>query len=180
MTASTYRLRPARLDELPRLSEIEDEAGEMYAEAEIPADLPGLSLEVLADAQREGMLWVAADTADAPAAFALCWRRPNAIHLRELDVAPAHMHQRLGRRLIEEVRNLASHEGRALVTLTTFAEVPWNAPLYHRYGFVEVPTESQPPWLAEIRVQEAREGLDRWPRLAMARSAETDAPAQTL
>lgn len=55
-----------------------------------------------------------------------------------------------------------------MVTLTTFAEVAWNAPLYRRYGFTEVPPDQQPPWLAKIRADEVRDGLDRWPRVAMA------------
>lgn len=166
MDAPDYRVRFARTEELPRLSEIEDEAGAMYGEASLPADLPGLSLEAFDEARREGMLWILADSNDAPAAFALCWRRPDALHLRELDVAPQHMRQGLGRRLIEHVRERARHEGRARVTLTTFSEVAWNAPLYRRYGFVVL--SSPPPWLAEIRAEEDAEGLARWPRVAMA------------
>jgi len=162
-----YRIRLARPDELEALSTIEDRAGEIYAEAGLPADLDGLPLDAFHAALNERLLWVVADPADVAVAFALCWRRPDALHLRELDVDPEHMRRGLGRRLIEHVREQAAAEGRAWVTLTTFAEVPWNAPLYRRYGFVEVAAPMQPPWLAEIRDDERAHGLDRWPRVAM-------------
>ncbi|NLY95576.1 MAG: hypothetical protein GXY23_16320 [Myxococcales bacterium] len=43
------------------------------------------------------------------------------------------------------------------------------APFYERHGFVRLDPSALPAWLAEIRRAEAREGLDRWPRVAMAR-----------
>ena len=158
-------IRLARADELEALSAIEDRAGEMYAEVGIPDDLEGLPLETFAAAQADAALWVIADDTDSAVAFALCWRRPDALHIRELDVDPPHMRRGLGRRLIEHVRDRAAGESRAWVTLTTFAEVPWNGPLYRRYGFSEV--ADLPEWLAEIREEEGAHGLDRWPRIAM-------------
>ena len=41
----------------------------------------------------------------------------------------------LGRRLVEAAMEYAQSEGLRCVTLTTFAEVPWNAPFYERLGF---------------------------------------------
>jgi hypothetical protein len=55
------------------------------------------------------------------------------------------------------------------VTLTTFADVPWNAPYYRRLGFADVPPGAQGPGLRRLRAHEAEVGLDRWPRVAMAR-----------
>ena len=158
-------IRLARADELEALSAIEDRAGEMYAEVGIPDDLEGLPLETFAAAQADDALWVVANDSDTAVAFAVCWRRPDALHIRELDVDPPYMRRGLGRRLIEHVRDRAVEESRAWVTLTTFAEVPWNAPLYRRYGFSDV--ADLPPWLAEIREDERAHGLDRWPRTAM-------------
>lgn len=160
-----YPIRLARADELEALSAIEDRAGEMYAEVGLPADLEGSPLETFAAAQADDALWVIANDADAAVAFALCWRRPDALHIRELDVDPPYMRRGLGRRLIEHARDRAAAESRAWVTLTTFAEIPWNGPLYRRYGFSEV--EDLPEWLAEIREDERAHGLDRWPRIAM-------------
>jgi ribosomal protein S18 acetylase RimI-like enzyme len=168
----SYSLRAARADELTALARLEDLAGELYAEAGLPPDLPGLEIEVFEEALTDDLLWVLADADDRPVAFALCWRRPDALHLRELDVHPAHARRRLGRRLIDHVRQRAAAEGRSKVTLTTFADPPWNAPLYRRYGFVEIPEAELPRWLAEIRRHERARGLDRWPRIAMARPSQ--------
>ena len=52
------------------------------------------------------------------------------------------------------------------VTLTTYRDVPWNAPFYRRVGFevVDDPT----PGVAEVRAAERAEGLDAFgPRVAM-------------
>ena len=163
-----YAIRLARTSELPRLTEIEDDAGEMYGEVEIDPDLPGLSREVLARGVDERLLWVVADASDAPVAFALCWRYPEALHLRELDVHPEHMRRGLGRRLIEHVRGEAHAAGLPRLTLTTFTNVPWNAPLYRRYGFERMERDAMPPWLQAIRDEEDAGPLRAWPRCAMA------------
>lgn len=166
--APNYTLRSSKPQEFARLSTIENQAGELYAEAGIPADLQGLPIAAFARAHCHGLLSVLADNTDLAVAFALCWRRPDTLHLRELNVHPEHMRRRLGRRLIEHVRARAHAEALSQVTLTTFSEVLWNAPLYRRYGFAELRPESCPFWLKEIRAQETAQGLDRWPRVVMA------------
>jgi len=55
------------------------------------------------------------------------------------------------------------------VTLTTFRDVAWNAPLYRRWDFEVVEAEACPAWLAAIRAQEDLGELRRWPRVAMVR-----------
>jgi GNAT superfamily N-acetyltransferase len=115
---------------------------------------------------------VLADGEDVPIAFALYWRCDEALHLRELDVDPDHMRRGLGRRLVEHVCTLARATGRPAVTLTTFADVPFNAPLYRRYGFSDLPPADQPPWLRAIRDAESRGPLRHWPRLAMRRCVD--------
>lgn len=57
--------------------------------------------------------------------------------------------------------------GLPAVTLTTFADVPWNAPLYRRWGFCDVPREAMPTWLKAIRDDEDAGVLRSWPRVAM-------------
>ena len=53
------------------------------------------------------------------------------------------------------------------LTLTTFADVPWNAPYYARIGFRVLGEAELTPGLRKIRAHEAELGLDRWPRVAM-------------
>jgi hypothetical protein len=60
-------------------------------------------------------------------------------------------------------------EGIAALTLTTFSQVPWNAPYYERCGFRCLDEAELTPGLRAIRRHEAEMGLDRWPRLCMRR-----------
>lgn len=163
-----YAIRLARGDEAELIGWIENEAGRIYARAGLPDDLPGLALEVIEAAIREQMVWVAVDSSDRPVGFALCWVRPGALHLRELDVLPDHMRRGLGRRLVEVVRERAAELGLERVTLTTFRDVEWNAALYRRLGFETIERGDMPGWLREIRDVEDRSELRRWPRVAMA------------
>lgn len=159
-------IRLARAEELDALRALEDLAGERYAEAGLPQDLPGLTPSELTDAHERKLLWVASHD-DRPVAFVLCWIRPQALHLREIDVHPEWMGRGLGRRLVEHVAKEALHRGLAQVTLTTFRDVAWNAPLYRHLGFAEIAFEALPDWLRDIREQEDSGELARWPRVAM-------------
>jgi GNAT superfamily N-acetyltransferase len=159
-------IRLARADEFDAVRALEDLAGERYAEAGLPPDLQGLAASEIADAHAQGLLWVATHE-ERPVAFALCWSRPHALHLREIDVHPQWMGRGLGRQLVAHVARQALDRGLDQVTLTTFRDVQWNAPLYRHLGFVEVTPSALPDWLRSIREHEDRSELARWPRLAM-------------
>jgi GNAT superfamily N-acetyltransferase len=167
--STTMRIRLARADEAAELGTIEDEAGHIYASAGLPPDLEGLGPAVIEAAIADQLAWVATDANDRAIGFALTWLRPDALHLRELDVLPTHMRRGVGRGLVELVCEQARALGRTSVTLTTFRDVAWNAPLYRRWGFEVLAPEACPAWLADIRAHEDRGELRRWPRVAMAR-----------
>jgi GNAT superfamily N-acetyltransferase len=167
--ATVMHIRPARLDEADELNTIEDKAGRIYASAGLPPDLEGVDPATIEAGIADQLLWVTTDADDQPVGFALCWLRPGALHLRELDVLPEHMRRGLGRGLVEFACVRARALGRASVTLTTFRDISWNAPLYRRWGFEVLAPEACPDWLADIRAHEDRGELQRWPRVAMAR-----------
>ncbi len=54
----------------------------------------------------------------------------------------------------------------AALTLTTFEQVPWNAPYYCRWGFRILEDHEWTKGLRAIRQREAEQGLDQWPRVA--------------
>lgn len=168
MTPLLPSIRLARPDERRLIQELEDEAGRRYGEVGLPPDLEGLDPVVIDEAQRSGLLWVATHTGDRPIGFALCWLRPDAIHLRELDVHPSSMGRGVGRALIEYVCKEAKARGLSSVTLTTFRDVPFNAPLYTHLGFRVA--DPAPPWLQLIRDEEDATILRTWPRVAMVRA----------
>jgi GNAT superfamily N-acetyltransferase len=96
----------------------------------------------------------------------------GAAHIEQVSVDPAYARRRIGQQLIEAAAEWAVRHGLHELTLTTFADVPWNAPYYARLGFSRLPDEALPPELAAIRDAERARGLDRWPRVAMARALD--------
>jgi hypothetical protein len=63
----------------------------------------------------------------------------------------------------------AAGRGVPALTLTTFRDVPWNAPYYARIGFRVLVEAELTQGLRGIRDAEAAHGLDRWPRVCMRR-----------
>ena len=163
------QIRPARIGEIEALRVLEDRACLIYGTVGLE---PLHEMEPTSEAQWRRAIeaecaWVVADRDEHPWAFALCVVAADALHLQELDVAPEAARQGLGARLIEHVRQEAKRLGLPAVTLTTFAEVPWNGPYYERLGFQVVPEEAWDERLWQIRLDEARQGLDIAPRVVM-------------
>ncbi|GIE30828.1 GCN5 family N-acetyltransferase [Actinoplanes italicus] len=161
------RIRDARLDELSRLREIERAAGAPFREIGMPeiADDEPPSIEVLTGHVRAGRAWVA--VAAFPVAYLLADLVDGDVHIEQVSVDPAFARRGIGRQLIEHAAAHARDIGAPALTLTTFAEVPWNAPYYARCGFVVLADAELTPGLHEIREHEAALGLDRWPRVCM-------------
>jgi len=110
---------------------------------------------------------VAADGDDRPVAFALFERLGGVLHLEEIDVHPDHGRQGLGARLIAAAAGEARARGERAITLTTFREVPWNAPYYARLGFRVLPREAWSDAIVERVAHETGEGLDPARRVVM-------------
>ena len=85
---------------------------------------------------REARLLVAVDDRDQAIGFALLARHGDRAHLQELDVDPDHKGRGLGRELVAACVAWANRHGLTTLTLTTFRDVPFNAPYYARIGFV--------------------------------------------
>jgi GNAT superfamily N-acetyltransferase len=126
-------------------------------------------LRTLAAAQAEGRLWIARSAAGEPVGFALVERVDGVPHLSEMDVLPDYGGRGVGRALLEAVSRQAAAAGHRALTLTTFRDVPWNAPFYARAGFRELAPAELGPGLAAILRGEAERGLDPAKRVAMRR-----------
>jgi GNAT superfamily N-acetyltransferase len=164
-------IRPARTAELPRLAEIERAAGEQFRDVGMTAvaDDPPPTVAVLQRYADRGAAWVWADPDDRPLAYLLLDVVDGAAHIEQVSVHPSAAGRGLGRELVEAAVAHAHARRDDRITLTTFTEVPWNMPYYRRLGFAVLPEADQGPELRRIRAQEAATGLDRWPRVAMAR-----------
>ena len=169
-------IRPARRSDFPRLSAIEIAAGELFRAVSMDriADDGPPDLERLAARIDEGLAWVDVGDDDVARAYLVASSHPTTAHIEQLSVHPSHARKRLGAGLIEHLERCAARRGIGRLTLTTFREVPWNAPYYARLGFQIVEACDQPEWLREIRARERCLGLDEWPRVAMARTGHGD------
>jgi GNAT superfamily N-acetyltransferase len=89
-------------------------------------------------------------------------------HIDQVSVLPEHGRRGIGRALVETAIGWAASSGYRELTLTTYRDVPFNAPFYRTLGFEEF-TEFG-PGLAAIRIHERAVGLDDFgPRVAMRR-----------
>ncbi|MFG2933841.1 GNAT family N-acetyltransferase [Streptomyces achromogenes] len=164
-------IRSPRLSELPVLQDIERAAGRRFHETGMPeiAEDEPLPLDVLARYQRDGRAWVAVDAAGIPVGYLIADRVDGNFHVEQVSVHPGSARRGVGRSLLEHLADHARSRQVPALTLTTFADVPWNAPYYTRCGFRVLAESSLTPGLREIRRREAAHGLDRWPRVCMRR-----------
>lgn len=168
-------IRPASAADLPVLQEIEVAAGRCFIDVGMPevAGDEALPLAELDRHRRSGLAWVAVDGDDRPLAYLVAEVLDGALHVEQVSVHPSHARRRLGRALLDHAAGEAAARGFERLTLTTFEDVPWNAPYYRRCGFVVLDEPEWGPGLRAVREREAAHGLDRWPRVAMAKDVET-------
>ncbi|WP_049573891.1 GNAT family N-acetyltransferase [Nonomuraea sp. SBT364] len=152
-----------------------------WAEA---ADLPGLTaVELAADGlfEQVGITFPPGTTmieevgdpgrvlveGEPPDGFALVGQVDGGLHLEQLAVRPDRMRRGIGGRLVAAVLDHARATGAPAVTLTTFRDVPWNAPWYERHGFRVLPAGDWGPELRALVEHERGLGIEVAPRVVM-------------
>jgi len=171
MTDPAYAIRPSRTDDLDLLADVERSAATVYVEAlgappGIPETMPP---EDLRACHAAGLLWVAADSRDAPVGFLAAQALADMLFVKEMSVHRDHQRQGLGRRLLQAAAEHGAAHAFAALALTTDRFIPFNAPFYARLGFAELPPEAAPTSLGEILRQEAALGFDPARRVLMIR-----------
>ena len=167
------RIRETRIDESAELQRIELAAGKLFHEVGMSdiAEHPLPPIATLEAYQRAGRSWVIVDER-GPAGFVLVKLVDGLAHIEQISIDPAYAHRRLGAELIDHVASWAAAGNRSALTLSTFRQVPWNAPYYARLGFREVAPAELGPELAELMAEEATHGLNPADRVAMIRSIQ--------
>jgi GNAT superfamily N-acetyltransferase len=172
---SDFLVRVARLEELPLLPEIEvsaatlfrDQGVEVFAGESEDAPIDFTPAEVWEPIRAAGLLWVMAQADGPPGAFLAARVEENRLHILEFDVHRRHQGQGLGRRLLTCAIDEARLRGLSGLSLTTFRDVPWNAPFYASAGFEIVERNEATPALTAYLDREASRGLDPVRRCAM-------------
>jgi ribosomal protein S18 acetylase RimI-like enzyme len=171
MSENVVMLRTARRDDLPAIQQLERAAGAAFRDLGMSAvaDDEPPSIPDLASFQQDGRAWVITDDADHPVAYLLIDVVDGNAHVEQVSVHPDHSRRGLGRTLLDTAAAWAEQRGLAALTLTTYCDVPWNAPYYERLGF-QVMAEAQiSEGFRRIREHEKARGLARWPRVTMRR-----------
>ena len=143
------RALPADLEHLP---EVDRRAESLFRVSGM--DLPEVPFPV--DALHESKAVFVAGR--PPVGFVQIDEVDGIAHVQELAVLPSHMRQGLGSKLLDAACEWARTAGYPGITLTTYAEVAWNAPFYSARGFAELAELT--PELAELRDWERDIGLD--------------------
>ncbi|MBU0756375.1 MAG: GNAT family N-acetyltransferase [Planctomycetes bacterium] len=173
MNSGEYAIRKARTGDLPRLPDIERAAAKMF---EAFPDMTGLTNESLsqvtsdeafARALMRDQLWVAVDRTGRPVGFAFVRELGRTVHLQEMDVLPEHGRKGIGTRLLNTVCDWAGEKGYETITLTTFRDIPWNAPFYARQGFKIVQPETVSPDHVRLMESEIKRGFQPDKRVLM-------------
>lgn len=170
-------IRPARIDDVPSLPDIERAAASRFAEREIDLGLEAgvleagvlddlTTVEELEAACRAGHLFVAESASDL-VGFAYCETQGDDLLLGELDVLPDHGRRGIGRALVETVLAHARETGFVSVVLTTFRDVPWNAPFYRSMGFEVVEPAAWTQAMRDLVRHESERGLSPESRVVM-------------
>jgi GNAT superfamily N-acetyltransferase len=161
---SAVTIRPARADDLPHLAGIETSGADTFA-------AHGLG-HLLADgsppapdghwtpALEAGLIWVADEAGRGPIGFLAGELADDGLYIAELDVVMDRQRQGHGQRLLAVAIDWARARGLPSLTLTTFRDIPWNAPFYARLGFRELAASETPPHLAATLAKEAARGFE--------------------
>ena len=165
------RIRAAGESDLAVMRDIERAAGGWFREVGMPeiADDEPLSLEELARYLQGDRAWVAVDAADVPVAYLIADVVDRCLHIEQVSVHPRAARRGIGGMLLEHAAGCAVARGIGALTLTTFAEVPWNAPYYARCGFRVLDDSELMPGMRAVRDREIAHGLHRWQRVCMRR-----------
>lgn len=133
------------------------------------ADDEPLSVDELEAYRAAGRAWVLDGEDGSPAAYLIVDVLDGNAHIEQVSVDPAFGGRGYGARLIDHAAAWAADQGMEAVTLTTFTDVPWNAPYYERLGFVVLTEPEIGPELRARREEEAAHGLDPDTRVCMRR-----------
>lgn len=164
-----WSLRLAKLEDAQNMPAIERAAATLFKnveglEALDPEDI--CAIDDLKRFIRKGHSLVA-HVGDAMAGFLVNEPFRRELHIWEMDLHPDFQSRGIGAGLVRACLIDARNSGFQSVTLTTFRDVPWNAPFYARLGFEEVTALDAHPRLAGELALEADNGLPAERRCAM-------------
>jgi len=128
----------------PDLVALEQRAARRFADFGFPhlAHLPPMPLDKWKGRLAGADIWVVAGDTEgtpAPCGFAIGTDLGDLYWICEISVNPAHGGRGIGKALLDKLVERARWAFHSAIGLSTFRDIPFNAPFYARNGFLEVP-----------------------------------------
>lgn len=163
-----YSIRLARGQDLQLLPTLERTAVQLFRGTEYAglAEDAGYDQDIYLDWFQHGVIWVA-ETNGELVGFASAEEVDKQGFYALLCVHPAHANRGLGRALTEAIKAWCSARGYTTLTMTTFPNIPWNAPMFERMGFRKMGEQELTPGLLAIRGEEVESGFSPEERVFM-------------
>lgn len=167
-------IRKIRGKEFSLLPEIEEDAAQAFLDAGMPGinDLESAPSDVYRNMPECNTVLVAVEkdgSEERLLGFIAGHESDGQAYLREVSVRYSESGKGVGGSLVKALTEWAVEEGFSSVTLTTFRDLPFNAPFYEKLGFTKfVPLVEDWPELLAVRQKEKQEGLNTLgPRVCM-------------
>jgi ribosomal protein S18 acetylase RimI-like enzyme len=157
-----FTIRNARNEDIPLLGLVERSAAEIFRTVNLDflSDGPTMDELFLSKLMNSSHLWVAVNELDRPIGFAGGEIIDGNFHISEISVAQDAQGKGVGNALIGELIRRVKEEGYTTITLTTYRDLPWNGPWYHKLGFLEVKVHEMGEEYSKILDSEAQHGHD--------------------
>ncbi|MCS3429739.1 GNAT family N-acetyltransferase [Klebsiella sp. BIGb0407] len=162
-------LRNTTLKDIPLLQTLEAAAAQRFLaipELAILADSNVTDSQTHELSITQELAWLVEDARGSILGFCYTQELAGSLYLAEISSHPAARGLGVGRMLVAHVRQVAARRGLSGVTLTTYTDIPWNAPWYEREGFIILEPSSYCPELKNI-VQSQVTELMLLPRCVM-------------
>ena len=151
-------VRRAEAEDLPALLDIQAAAAARFARLGLIATPDGLPETIPINAfQRAALnrLLFLAEYGHRRVGFALCSIERPDLYLDQISVIPDAGRRGVGATLLNAVSAEAGRRGLWGVSLSTFRDVPWNAPFFAQQGFQEIPRAGLALWQLDIECAQA-------------------------
>lgn len=136
-------VRSASVGDLPQLAAVEDAADTLFTQRFGPTGWPASNTGEERAAE-PGFILVAGDPV---VGFVHVLDLDGTWHLDQIAVLPTSGRRGIGSALLDAAHAEATARGASVLTLTTYADVPWNAPFYGHHGYAVL----EPPLPTHLR-----------------------------
>lgn len=169
MDELSIQIREARPGDVAHLPDIERSAAQIFKQDKDLAwladdDVQPTSLHQNYIQARNS--WVAVHD-EIPIGFINGVEYNKTFHICEISVSEEWQSQGVGRALLSAVEQIMCDRGITMITLTTFKDIPWNAPFYERLGYEILSEDGLSIFLMDILDEEIEAGLEAHRRCAM-------------